>query len=314
MKIFHQHRKMICRTILIVALLNLAALTFLSIRTGIVDGITKWALLERIFQGTRGKSFDSQVKVAYGHTGLVAEAPPAILEPQIDGEWTPPDQLKFTKLGEQLEWKYQVKDEWDDAIRIPLTYQKDPKVVGGYAYLKYDEKYLYCMIDLTAARDARKDMTAAFVFDTRHDGYSYGTSEDNFDIIIKIEDNYFGKIYSSVFSMQNAPFIKEVVAAATFGKSPNSSENHVKYEVGIPVKTLTKYPNTVEPNRVGFRVFGIDTYANIYAYGPVPSNTLSDLLLTSTPIPDLSYKSLTGALAIGAAFYAFHKKRSRRFF
>jgi len=223
----------------------------------------------------------------YGHTGLVAEAPPAVLEPQIDGEWTPLDQLKFTRLGEQLEWKHQVKNEWDDATRITLTHQKDPKVVGGYAHLKYDEKYLYCMIDFNAARDVRKGMFAGFVFDTRHDGYRYGTSEDNFDIFVDVTEVYFGKIYWRVFSFQSAPYFKEVVASPSFGKSPNSSDDHLKYEVAIPMKTLTKYPNPKEPNRIGFKI-GVWNRIDAYDYGPVPSNLLSDLVLASTPIPDVN--------------------------
>jgi len=113
--------------------------------------------------------------------------------------------------------------------------------------------------------------------------------------------------------MQNAPYIREVIAAATFGKSPNSSDNSLKFEVGIPMKTLTKYPNPEDPNRIGFTV-GAWNLSNLYGYGPLPFETLPDLVFTSTPIPDLSYKSLTGALAIGATFYALHKKRSRRFF
>jgi len=196
----------------------------------------------------------------------VIEVPPALILPKIDGRLTPTSELELSKLGRELIGKdpnIMPRDEWenDSFVSKMFLYKtySGKETFEAYFMTKHDENYLYCYVDFVSARSR---YLVSLFFDTRLDGWKSPSAEDDIDIYLWWK--YSGKppmIFS--FVGHEIPYEEEIVARAEVGKSPRSANDHAQYEIAVPRKTLTKYPNPTNPNRIGFNMKADDPDADL---------------------------------------------------
>jgi len=212
-------------------------------------------------------------------TSSPVEVPPAVVQPNIDGRYTPLQDLKLTSLGQQLaeqDKAWLPTDEWsNDSVQIKysLFYKplKEPYTPEWYISLKQDGKWLYVLVDAvsetrmgeksarTGYKDRRQGVT--FAFDTENTPWNQLTFSTQ-----TLYSMTFRFLSPDVTSLQCCamPYVSSKWPAlpaghyqfkASLTDSPHSSVPHIVIEIAFDLDLLTRFYST----------FGFRSYASDYS-------------------------------------------------
>ncbi|MFX1297906.1 MAG: hypothetical protein ACFFD2_24045, partial [Promethearchaeota archaeon] len=209
------------------------------------------------------------------HSGDTVNAPIKTTDPIIDGI-------------------FNILTEWNDAVVIHWTVPFEV-----YAYVKFNETYLYICADAIGDTVSNMFDYVMFVFDTDHDGNPTPDHDDEFlmyalpaflHLIDDSNPGYAPLIHCDFTSHAG------LIGAIGFGASPNSGTNHEIYEIQIPLDLL----NVSSGDTLGFGiyVYNWDTsVASVWPSGFVSGvfTTYSDLILPDLPSEELLISDITQA-------------------
>jgi len=190
--------------------------------------------------------FTSKLPNAYGHSGSVIEVPPTLIIPEIDGKYTPVENLGRSILGKEREeegWVY--KNEWEDARLVSLRNAFDWYHGVSNLAIKHDENWVYGIVDFISDEKNNGGDWLHISIDTKNDGGN----------IPQIDDYLFGGEWHGRSSPRlscymrrgtgketeaegwsNTLTMKDALIASSKATSPNSDSEHLVYEFKISKK------------------------------------------------------------------------------
>jgi len=188
--------------------------------------------------------FEYKLPSAYVHLGMLSVLP-ALVIPQVDGEYTPVEELERTELGKEKEgegWTF--NHEWEDARLIPLRNAFEwVHGVGNFA-MKHDENWLYGIIDFISDKNIDGGMCFISV-DTTNNGGDLPQTDDYLfagewqtrgsPILYCYMRQGTGK-ETEVDGWGNTLRMKDASMACSKAASPRSDVEHSIYEFAISKK------------------------------------------------------------------------------
>jgi len=189
----------------------------------------------------------SKLPKAYAHSGDVIEVPPALIIPEIDGQYTTPvENLGRSILGKEKEeegWVY--KNEWEDARLI--SFYPGFNWVHGISNLriKHDEEWLYGIVDFISDEEINNTDWCHVSIDIKNDG---GNLPQTDDYLFAGEWDTRGSPKLSCYMRQGAGKetefdgwsdtlkMKDAFMASSKNTSPDSDVEHLIYEFKISKK------------------------------------------------------------------------------
>jgi hypothetical protein len=248
----------------------------------------------------------SKIPKVYAQEQEAIQIPPAIVRPNIDGRYTPVEELEFTDIGKQtVEQNPELmpKNEWDDCI--PRRYLPVIPKFEWYSSVKHDDKWLYMLIDAVSdtevgERSSNRDtrQIVDFLFDTKNSGKDRPGAEGVYYISL-----YFvsptqlraGDHFDLVCPSCNVPVPGNLLPPSavkhkwSISESPHSRTPHIMIETAFDLDILTKYYKDSQITRfhsmakdINLTQGSFDANFNLLGEVPVPEG-LDALTLAATP-------------------------------